>query len=143
MRHLYRWPRSRRFLVRIPSFLWLVDPHLVQQTHGASRRVVSPDRIVSASRSRMISMATECLQGAPPRLAPSGQSQAMPPSAMATMCQDPGEYLLATSHRLLLILRTIPSASAIRIAAALSSAKRRHSCSASFRPWMITTTLDI
>ena len=143
MRHLYRWPSSRRFLVRIPSFLWLVDPHLVQQTPGASRTVVSPDWIVSASRSRMISMATECLQGAPPRLVLYGQSQAMPPSVMATMCQDPGEDPLATSHRLLLTLRTIPSASAIRIAARLIAWGRRRSCSASFRPWMTTTTLDI
>ena len=99
----------------------MVDPHLVQQTPTSSRTAVSPDRIISASRSRIVSTATECLQGAPPRLVPSGQSQAMPPPVMATMYQDSGEDSLATSHRRLSMLQTIPSVSAIRTAARLIS----------------------
>lgn len=43
----------------------------------------------------------------------------MPPSVMATMCPDPGEDPLSTSHRLLSMLRAISSESAIRTATLL------------------------
>lgn len=45
----------------------------------------------------------------------------MPPSVTATLYQDPGEDSLATSQLPLPMLRTIPSASAIRTAARLIS----------------------
>lgn len=40
---------------------------------------------------------------------------------MATMCQDPGEDSLATSHRLLSMLRIISSEFAIRTATLLTA----------------------
>ena len=95
------------------------DPHAGQRGPAGSSTTGSPGPTSPASRSMMISTATECLQAAPflPRWY--GQSQTMPPSVTATLCQDPGEDSLATSHLPLPMLRTVPSASAIRMAARL------------------------
>ena len=89
------------------------DPHAGQRGPAGSSTTGSPGPTSPATRSMVISTATECLQAAPflPRWY--GQSQTMPPSVTATICQDPGEDSLATSH--LPMLRTVPSAPAIRI----------------------------